>query len=125
MSSPEYAPDGERVAVHWNRGGRAAVWVVSLGDSSQTLLLTGSRYRPAGWSADGESVYVLNSETQAIFLIPADGGMATEIGVVPFEDADCTLQERGDVLSLACAVPRGTSDAWVIENFDPELAQQQ
>jgi len=124
MSSPEVAPDGERVAVHWNRSGRTAVWVVSLRDSSQTLLLTGSRYRPVGWSADGESVYVLNSETHAIFLIPAVGGMATEVGVVPFKNADCTLQEHGDALFLACAVSQGTSDAWAIENFDPELALQ-
>jgi Tol biopolymer transport system component len=123
MSSPEVAPDGSRVAVHWNRGGRTAVWVVSLTDFSQTLLLTGSRYRPVGWSADGESVYVLNIETQAIFRIPARGGMAAEVGIVPFKSGDCTLQEHGDTLSLACAVSQGTSDAWVIENFDPELAR--
>jgi hypothetical protein len=122
MSSPEVAPDGERVAVHWNRGGRTAVWVVSLRDSSQTLLLTGSRYRPVGWSADGESVYVLNSETRAIFLIPARGGMATEVGVVPLESTDCTLRDQDDVLSLACVVPQRTSDVWAVENFDPKLA---
>jgi hypothetical protein len=64
-------------------------------------------------------VYVLDRDTGTLLLVPWDGGLPAEIGALPFPNAECTLRERGETISLACAVPRHAADAWTIEGFDP------
>jgi len=124
MSHAAVAPDGRTVAVHWNRSGRAGVWVVSPHDGSQSLVLSGAAYRPVGWSHGGDLVYVLDRDTGTLLLVPSEGGLPAEIGTLPFPDAECTLRERGGTIALACTVPRNATDAWMIERFDPEAERR-
>ena len=121
MSHAAVAPDGRRVAVYWNRSGRAGVWVVSPHDGSQTLVLSGAPYRPVGWSHGSDLVYVLDRDSGRLLLVPAAGGLPAEIGALPFPHAACSLRERGATIALACSVPREATDAWMVEGFDPEV----
>jgi hypothetical protein len=123
MSHATVAPDGERVAVHWNRLGRAGVWIVSLGGGPQRLALGGAAYRPLGWTNDGDLVYVLDRDEGTLLLVPAEGGLPAEIGRLPFREGDCTLRERKATIALACTVPRDATDAWKIEGFDPDAGR--
>ena len=122
MFSPTYSPDGTRVAVVWNRPrSGAGVWVISLEDSSQVMLRVGWTYQ-YGWSEDGESIYV--RESDEFRLVPLAGGAGTVAAHVPFEDANCTPVERPTGLTLVCMVSEATSDVWIMENFDPALARR-
>ena len=114
--SPSFSPDGNQVAVFWNRAGGPGTWVISLEDSSQTLVHTGS---PMGWTADGQFVYVQEDDSDDMLLVPSTGGEASIVATMPFGNAYCVPVERRDVLDLVCTVRRTVSDAWMIEDFDP------
>jgi len=131
MFQPFYSPDGERVAIWWNRmaprsrSEATGVWVISLKDSSNPashLLVHEGLSHPLGWSADGRWVFVQDDGSSDILLVPAAGGRATSWGAQPFENAYCTPFERRGGLALLCVVDEGTADAWMIENFDPGAA---
>jgi serine/threonine-protein kinase len=121
---PYYSPNGERLAFFWNRVDRReprGIWLVSLEDSSRTLLYPG-RADPLGWAVNGQSVYVRERGSNDILLVPVSGGDGTIVATVPFEGADvCAPVERATGLALLCNVVVSVSDAWVIENFDPEV----
>jgi Tol biopolymer transport system component len=119
MFYPVYSPDGERVAVAWNRHPHG-VWVIALKDSSQ-VLVHGGRSGPVGWSADGRSVYVEDGTSGDILRVSATGGAATTVAKQPFDNADCAAIERRSSLALVCWVEESIADAWMIENFDPDL----
>jgi len=119
---PHFSPDGERVAFMWNRPlgrGGPGLRVVSPGDSSQTLVYPGAII-PLRWAADGQSVYVRVYGTDDILLVPASGGEGRVVATVPFDDAACIPAERPEGLALLCVVTESVSDAWMIEDFDPE-----
>jgi serine/threonine-protein kinase len=126
MFYPRYSPDGEHVAVRWNRSGGSGVWVISLEDSSQTRVHPG-RASPVGWTADGRSVHVQEWDSGDVLLVPAAGGEASVVATLPFEppshdiDLWCATVERPDGLALLCNVEESVSDAWMIENFDPAV----
>jgi Tol biopolymer transport system component len=118
MFYPHYTPNGEQVAVRWNRRGMGT-YVISLEDSSQARVHAGGW--PKGWTADGSSVYVREHDSDDILLVSATGGEARVVATVPFDDADCVTGERPDGLALLCNVGESVSDAWMIENFDPAV----
>jgi Tol biopolymer transport system component len=121
---PYYSPTGERLAFFWNRVDRQeprGTWLVSLEDSSRTLLYPG-RADPLGWAANGQSVYVRERGSDDILLVPVSGGDGTVVASVPFEGGDdCVPVEYPTGLVLLCNVVESVSDAWMIENFDPEV----
>jgi serine/threonine-protein kinase len=131
MFTPHYSPDGEHVAVFWNRVARPELrgtWVVSLEDSSQTLVYPGGA-DALGWAANGQSIYVQEEGSDDILLVPVSGGEASVVATVPFgvvdyyggASVDCVPVERSDGLALFCDVDESVSDAWMIENFDPDV----
>jgi hypothetical protein len=67
-------------------------------------------------------VYVRVYGTDDILLVPVFGGEGTVVATVPFEGPDdCVPVERPTGLALLCNVVESVSDAWMIENFDPEV----
>ena len=119
MFEPHYSPDGDHVAVFWNRVRQGGVWVISLRDSSQTLVRAGQPLLPLGWSADGGWVYTQDWDSRDILRVPWTGGDGIVIATVPFENAGCTPVERPAGLAWLCLVSESVSDIWMIENFDP------
>jgi Tol biopolymer transport system component len=120
MASPEYSPDGKRVAVSCNCPGGEGVWIVSIRDSSRTLIYNDSEMLPVGWSANGAWVYVMKPDSQRLMRIPARGGSAELLLEIPFERVG-DVDVSPDGTRIACAVPVTQADIWLIENFDPEL----
>lgn len=122
--SPRYSPDGKNVAVSWHHSeGGAGLWLISLEDTSQTLLCKGSLW-PIEWSADGKWICVWNPvDSEKIFKIPASGGEPKMVVTLPFKgkidfyELAMTLDGR----SVVCAVRESVSDVWLMENFDPEV----
>jgi len=121
MFSPCYSPDCKKVAVKWNRKipPKPGVWLISLEDSSQTFI---SRYfEPIEWSADGNWVYAWVYKTPPeILRIPVGGGEAKTFVTLPFEKI-IAISSSLDGKKIVSTVPETQSDAWLIENFDPEV----
>jgi hypothetical protein len=122
MFNPVFSPDGNRVAVMWNLfGGDYGIWIVSMLDSSQTLVAPGHKH-PFGWSRDGQWIYYYDVPT--IGRVRSDGSEDETILSLPFDDIDVHphLSMGSDVQSLVGGFKvRTPSDIWLIENFDPDV----
>ena len=116
MFYPFVSPDGQHVAVFWNRR-PPGIWVLSTGDTSQVLVRQGW-LDPLGWAADGKSLYVRERGSKEVFLLPIAGGEPTFVTELPFEDANCRVYDQATESLFLCTVEEAVSDAWMIEDFD-------
>lgn len=73
--SPQYSPDGQRVAFRSDRGGEDSIWVVSL-DSDETSLVTREHMRPSvpRWRPDGHGLVFHSAETSRIYVAEESQG---------------------------------------------------
>jgi len=126
--SPTYSPDCRNVAICWNRkdGDGTGLWIISLKDSSQTLLSKGWFY-PIEWSEDGEWIYAVNrvEEPTNVYMIPLSGGQPKILLTLPFEKTRYggygAVSMTSDGKRIVCNVEETQSDVWLLENFDPEV----
>jgi len=122
ISSPRYSPDGKKVAVFWNRKVEGpGLWLISLEDSSQTLLQRG-RLFPIQWPVNGTSIYAWSDDERPIkiWMIPVNGGAAKVFVTLPFENIR-SITMTPDGKRIICSVEESISDVWLMENFDPEV----
>ncbi|MFQ5639154.1 MAG: protein kinase [bacterium] len=127
MFSPRYSPDEDKVAVFWNRfqpRGSRGLWLVSVADSSQTLLHKGSWW-PIEWSEDGQWIYAWDrgQKPHKIIMVSVKSGESKTLVTLPFDRLDSwsmpTMTPDGK--HIVCAVTEAQSDIWLMENFDPEV----
>jgi serine/threonine protein kinase len=127
MLQPRLSPDNINIALHWNRmfnNEKAyGIWIISLSDSSQRLLVRGMIF-PLGWSEDSKWIYALNLDKTPpdILKVNSTTGLTKIIFTLPFgqiqySDIDITPDGR----TIICAVLETNSDVWMIENFDPDI----
>jgi Tol biopolymer transport system component/predicted Ser/Thr protein kinase len=132
MFEPHFAPDGNKVAIHWNRflnrpGDRAGngVWVVSLTEPSQTFAYRYSQMFTStclGWSPDGEWIYVTNTDSTGRLLVcrvSEREGIVDTVCLLPLRDV-AQVSMTPDCNRFVCVVQERISDLWLIEHFDPE-----
>jgi len=117
LFSPRVSPKGDRVAVYWNRARQRGLWLISLHDSSQTLLKEG-RLGPVGWTGDGEAVLALAWESGDVHRLRVDGSAGDRM-TFPFRDVECSSAESFRRGLIVCAVPELVSDVWMVTGFDP------
>ena len=114
-----FSPNGERAAVSWNRtsGGPRGLWILSLKDSSETLVKEGWIF-PAVWSKDGKSVYAITWDTnpQKILMIQTQGSQTETLWTLPKDASFCSMTSDGQ--RVVYSVSEMKSDVWLIENFD-------
>ena len=129
--SARYAPDGNTVAVFWNRSPQESargVWTISLEDASQSQIRLNENEGewPIQWSSDGEWIYAAKHDSyfdNEVMMIPVRGGYVRTAVTLPFEgnvmveQCDITPDEK----RLVCSVGEAQSDVWLMENFDPEV----
>jgi Tol biopolymer transport system component len=127
MFYPRYSPDGKSVAVRWNRSGGSGLWLISLEDTSQILLLRSEGIRPIEWSIDGKWIYAWDCLKKPIevLMVPAARGNPLTFVKLPFEQIDYEdgISMTPDGKCMVCAVQEIQSDIWVMENFDPEAGK--
>ena len=119
MFYPKYSPDGKKVAVNWNRKKDRGLWIISLQDFSQVLLHSGSIF-PIQWSSDMKSVYAQESGSSEILMIPVSSGKVKTFLNLPSEKIS-SIDISADGKKVVYSVSETQSDAWLMENFDPEV----
>jgi Tol biopolymer transport system component/DNA-binding winged helix-turn-helix (wHTH) protein len=133
-----YSPDGQRIAVSWNRPPRRGLWLLDADGSRETLVYaapTPSDFvpYPIGWSSDGRFIYGFDGKRAAyrgrsvsyeetvtdakIMRVPASGGSPETILSLPFEEVG-TVAMFPDGRRFLCTVYSSGSDVWIVENFD-------
>lgn len=93
-ASPQYSPDGQRVAFRTDRTGDEQIWV-SMADGSAPVQVTQGKLRPsvARWSPDGKSLVFNNSKTKELYIASEVNGSwqvkpCGEVGVHPVYSPD-------------------------------------
>jgi serine/threonine protein kinase len=115
-----YSPDGTTIAVNWIRKGETGVWTISTRDGSQKCIHDGLQ-DPLFWSADGETLYVRDSyEPNLIETISIADRKFGRFLSVPGKNA-CVVDMNATSHKIVWTVVESQSDAWLIENFDPEV----
>ena len=121
---PRLSDDNESMAVYWNRRPSAGIWIISLKDSSQKLLLNGENY-PLKWSKDSNWIYSINiSKTPPeILMVNANTGLTKFISTLPSNKVELNneVDITPDGKTIVCAIEETNSDVWMIENFDPDV----
>jgi Tol biopolymer transport system component len=129
MYEPRPSPDGEHVAIWWNRGPRKeASWTVSLEDGAVSVL--SADHVTVGWSEDGESVYVMpatnrrHGGSRPIYRMPVYGGPQELVLELPepAEPWNVSIDPAGG--RAAAALTELRSDVWVVDNFDPAASDR-
>ncbi len=117
LFTPRYSPDGNNVAVNWNRPPQGGLWVISLIDNSAALLRAGYGY-PAGWSPDGRSIYAyFGNKMMSIPAGTAGRGFPHTVFATPGDIHDASASADGKRFVFSVAETK--SDVWLVENFDP------
>ena len=114
---PRYSPDGEKIAVYWNRKPERGVWLISVADNSAVSVWNGVFF-PVGWSADSKSIYALRvPEDTTIVSIPTAGGPPRAVWTQPGAGMiQATVSPDGK--KILGIVADEKSDIWLTENFD-------
>jgi serine/threonine protein kinase/Tol biopolymer transport system component len=120
--TPQFSPNGKKVAVAWNRQPSRGLWVIFLEDSSEKLLKK-ERIFPLGWSDDGEWIHavVIKSGKEEYIKIELKSGQVEELPVIAFkidgESKHKIINEKPEIF----VDDKTLSDVWLVENFDPEI----
>lgn len=113
LFSPQFAPDGNRLAAWWNRGpGKEGVWMFDITSGARSQLHQGSTW-PIGWTPDGRHVYAGSRHLVRIDMRGA--GRPGAVLTVPSRESDCTLAGRTRPNAFVCASYAFVSDAWILE----------
>jgi TolB protein len=131
---PQYSPDGNRVALYWNRAGqdKDGLWVIYLEEYSEKLLNNRYLY-PMAWSDDGMWVHAVEWKSweyepeqedrikEDYIKIELENGHVTELPVIAFKIDGKTkykiINDRPEIFVDSKVI----SDIWMIENFDPDI----
>jgi len=126
MFTPQISPDGESVAIWWNRGRRGrdrGTWTISLSDSSQRLVRPGIAY-PVGYSPDGSALYVEERTPDGwrMVMVHLASGEISVLGYTPIAQLyECVARDAARGVSLLCSVDESDSDVWLVQDFDGYL----
>jgi WD40 repeat protein len=125
-SYPHFSPNNEQVAIFWITG-RSGLYVLSW--PSRVPRLLAPDLAPIGWSQDGEWIYALRAvqpfkaqnSTSALWRVSSRTSSVEAIGSFPIgylTRGACSLTP--DRPAVICALAEENSDAWIIDDFDPE-----
>jgi DNA-binding SARP family transcriptional activator/Tol biopolymer transport system component len=120
LFSPQYSPDGNRLAVAWNRVAHRdpGVWIFDLRDSSYSRVSERWLW-PRGWSADGRYIFAQVYSGPTLYQVDAQGGRLPEpVLTAPFRQGDCTPGGPTRPRAFVCTAFGFVSDIWLIDNLD-------
>jgi hypothetical protein len=126
-SYPHFSPNNEQVAIFWMTRG-TGLYVLSWPSREPRFLAP--NLAPIGWSQDGEWIYALQAvqpfkaqnSTNALVRVSPRTSKVEPIGSFPrgyLTRGSCSLTP--DRQAIICALTEENSDAWIIDDFDPDM----
>ncbi len=113
--NPDYAPDGQEIAIHSTRSGASDIWITSRdGQRSRRLTHTNAPTTATPrWSPDGAWIaYESNMEGQTeIYRVPRAGGTSHRLTTNPATDAIPSWSRDGRYLYF-CSNRSGRFEIW-------------
>jgi eukaryotic-like serine/threonine-protein kinase len=116
MFDARYSPDGRYVSVTWNRE-QPGVWLIDLRDGTQRRLPSAATTGSAGWSSDGQWVYMMDWRTNESYMVAADGTGDRQPFRTPSRQrySWCEPFHAEAGLSFLCYISKSTSDVWLLD----------
>ena len=126
-SYPHFSPNNEQVAIFWITR-RSGLYVLSWPSREPRFLAP--NLAPIGWSQDGEWIYALQAvppykaqnSTSALMRVSLRTSQVELIGSFPtgyLKRGSCSLTP--DRQAIICALAEENSDAWIIDDFEPDM----
>ena len=114
-----YSPDGNTAAVCWTRkDAEFGLWLISLVNGSEKLLVGNQWVHPIGWSTDGRLVYAIHNDPNNVILaVRTTGGETVTAFTTPGDIFDGAITPDGR--RFVCSIGESRSDLWLVERFDP------
>lgn len=125
MESPQWSNDGNKIALYCGRkystSWQTGIWIISIVDSTETLLTNTETLYPLKWSSDDKYLYVFNDDTKhhsiqkilvseqrivESFLLNNRNFMYWHISIDPNEKEYVYVKQEHK------------TDIWIIENFE-------
>jgi len=130
---PYYSPDGRRVVIttfEHEEGAPGQVWnkkniaVYSVDGHQKLWSISQDEFDGdnIGWSSDGEWLYRLSSRNDSSFIsaVRIEDSTTEDILALPWSQVS-QVAMTPNCSTFVCVVSEGQFDAWLIENFDPDV----
>ena len=116
---PRFSPRGDQLVLRSEDQYDAGLLLLSWPSREERFLAR--QARPIGWSADGEWIYAIPPAGGALVRVSQRTGGTETIGQFPvgLDVSTCDLTPDRD--AIVCSLVDQKSDAWVMENFDPDI----
>ena len=130
---PEYSNDGQRVVVFWNRRDKqSTLWILTPNNGEQRPIgEIREALRPIGWEEGDSTIYVVPCGydkllglyySSRIDLLSVRTSQIHEYARLPLDGLIVDVSNiTRDGTQMVFAVAQTLSDAWLIENFDPDV----
>jgi Tol biopolymer transport system component len=120
---PTFSPQGDQVAVFWNRidgpQQRRGLWVLSW--PSREARLIAPDFVPFGWSEDSDWIYAFEHSMSTIVRVSPRTTKIEPLGSFPrghLFAKSCSLTP--DRQATVCSLYESVADAWIVDHFDPD-----
>ena len=121
---PAFSPQGDQVALYWNRTDgaqrRRGLWVLSWPAREERFIAP--NLRPAGWSEKGDWIDAFEDSKSEIVKVSLRTAKIESVGAFPrgqLSGGSCGLTH--DRQAIVCSLFEGVTDAWIVDHFDPDV----
>lgn len=118
---PRFSPRGDQLVLMSDGSDRHEAGLLLLSWPSREERFLARRVWPIGWSADGEWIYAIQPVGWALVRVSPRTDRTETIGQFPVGLNVNTCDLTPDRDAIVCSLMERKSDAWVMDNFDPEI----
>jgi Tol biopolymer transport system component len=115
--SPQYSPDGSKLAFHGNWPPRNGLWIINISDRNP-ILLNQSRLEASRWSSDGKWIYGTDPDSRELYRVDVSTGESEKLPHVAI-DSEYQIRSMDVAPDETTFIIQGTktqSDIWTADS---------